>query len=93
MNEHLQIKTKTTLSRIEVLSEVMRLNSLGWSLSQVENQIEVEQALRTTWLPIFKNKANLSLALEAIISTCEDEKTSCLCSFFLSVLGGLNEDK
>lgn len=92
MDEYLQTTTQKTLSRFDVLTEVMRLNSFGEQADFDGSQAEVEESLRTTWLPIFKNKANLSFALEAIITTCDDEQMARLCSFNLAVLRGLNED-
>jgi hypothetical protein len=47
---------------------------------------DIEAAIQTTWLPIFKTRETLALAINAVSTSINDESVSGLCGRYLDCL-------
>ena len=69
-------------SAIEVLSDVL-------FLANDDNEQEIAEAIASIWLPIFRSKQNLAMALDALRLSHESDITSHLCDRYLDAIRGL----
>jgi hypothetical protein len=69
-------------SRIDVLSDVL----LSHQESKYSTDQEISESIINIWLPIFRSRQNLSLALNALKISYAGEATSDLCARYLAVL-------
>jgi len=77
------------LSPIAVLSGVIEHNAA------YENSVDkqdTENEILTIWLPVFRSKANLTMALDCLRLSYEGQIESNVCSFYLCVLEGINDE-
>jgi hypothetical protein len=92
-------ETAPALSPIQVLSGVMRHNGKNWqkrdankceSLDEYTGMEweEIAEEIASIWLPVFKSKANLTLALDALRLSYQNQIESDFCAFYLCVLEG-----
>lgn len=47
---------------------------------------EIQAAIHTTWLPLFKTRATLALAINTVSTSINDESVSGLCGRYLDCL-------
>ena len=51
-----------------------------------------ENEILSIWLPVFRSKTNLMLALDCLRLSYEGQIESDICSFYLCVLEGMNDE-
>lgn len=76
-------------SAIETLSGVLWLKTKYGDINQLPSLSEAQEDL-ANWVLIFRGRANLALALDALRAT--DRRLAGVCSRYLEVLGASNED-
>jgi|GEM_PF-4846750 len=81
--------TAPTPSPISVLSSVIEHNAAQQSN---ENKEETKNEILSIWLPVFRSKANLTLALDCLRLSYEGQIEGDICSFYLYVLEGMNDE-
>ena len=69
-------------SRIEVLSDVL----LATQDSSCSTDQEIAEAIASIWLPIFRSRQNLQLALDALRLSYAGDVTADLCARYLAVM-------
>ncbi len=77
------------LSPIEILDGAFTLKIEYGDATQLPTAAEAEEELSSIWLPIFRSRQNLSLALDALRITYQDEPMGDLCDYYLLVAGGV----
>lgn len=88
-NQFYVTTTAPAPSPIAVLSGVIEHNAA------YENSVDkqgTENEILTIWLPVFRSKANLTMALDCIRLCYEGQIESSVCSFYLCVLEGINDE-
>ena len=74
--------TQHTPSRIDVLSDVL-LAAQGGNCSTDQ---EIAEAIASIWLPIFRSRQNLEMALDALKISYAGDVTADLCARYLAVM-------
>jgi hypothetical protein len=74
-----------TPSAIALMTEIFRSTADGAIKYSDE---DVEAAIRTTWLPIFKYRSTLAMAINAVKTSLGDVAVSGLCDRYLACLEG-----
>ena len=77
------------LSPIEILDGAFTLKIEYGDASQRPSVAEAEEEMSSIWLPIFRSRQNLSLALDALRVTYHGEPMGDLCAYYLQVAGGV----
>jgi hypothetical protein len=88
-NESYATTTAPARSPIAVLSGVIEHNAA------YENSVDkqgTENEILTIWLPVFRSKANLTMALDCLRLSYEGQIEGDICSFYLCVLEGINDE-
>ena len=74
--------TQHPSSSIEVLSDVLLL-------AHEDNEQEIAEAIASIWLPIFRSKQNLAMALESLKIGNDREAIADLCDRYLDAIRGM----
>ncbi len=93
-NQHLNLPIPSPL---QLLYDVMTTHVSCWTPKELDDcedlaeytgldRDEVIEELRTIWLPIFKFKSSLTIALESMKASHPDEIESDFCAYYLEVL-------
>jgi hypothetical protein len=79
MNTH---TTQHPPSAIEVLSDVLLLD-------HDDSEQDIAEAIASIWMPIFRTKQSLAMALDALKISHESDTTAALCDRYLDVIRGM----
>jgi hypothetical protein len=58
-------------------------------LAHDDNEQEIAESIASIWLPIFRSKQNLAMALDALRISHESDITIDLCDRYLDVIRGM----
>ena len=100
MNHYEQHLNPVTPSPLELLHDVMAAHISCWTPGELDDtsdptgfteldREEIRQELLTIWLPIFKFRSALTIALDSMRISHPDQIESDVCSFYLDVLKDL----
>lgn len=100
MNDYERHLSPATPSPLELLHDVMAAHISCWTPEELDttsdrtgiaglDREEVRQELLTIWLPIFKFKSSLTIALDSMRISHPHQIESDVCSFYLDVLKDL----
>lgn len=75
-----------TPSPIKVLADTLLLNIKYGDANQLPSPTEVQEELASIWLPIFRSKQNLAMALDALRITYLGKPMGDLCAYYLQAV-------
>ena len=98
-NQHLNLPIPSPL---QLLYDVMTTHVICWTAKDLDDcadlaeytgldKDEVTQELLTIWLPIFKFKSSLTIALESMRTSHPNDIESDFCTFYLEVLKSIEK--
>ena len=80
-------------SPIEILDGAFTLKIEYGDANQLPSITEIEAEIVSIWLPIFRSRHNLALALEALRTTYPGEPMADLCAYYLQAVEVPDEDQ
>ncbi len=76
------LPTQHPPSAIEVLSDVLLL-------AHDDNEQEIAESIASIWLPVFRTKQNLAMALDALKISQDSANARDICERYLDVIRGV----
>lgn len=70
------------IAAIDLMTQIFKTNA------ESENKyLDIKESIETTWLPIFRSRQTLALAINAVRSALNEPGTDRLCDEYLLCLG------